>query len=64
MFFKEGFIKITGKGDKQRFVPIGDTTIKYIELYRKEVRVHQNIAPRSEERRVGKASRSRLSENH
>ena len=32
LFFKEGFIKITGKGDKQRFVPIGDTTIKYIEI--------------------------------
>ena len=43
LFFKEGFIKITGKGDKQRFVPIGDTTIKYIEIYRKEVRVHQKI---------------------
>jgi integrase/recombinase XerD len=35
LFFKEGFIKITGKGDKQRFVPIGDTTIKFIELYKK-----------------------------
>ncbi len=43
LFFEEGFIKITGKGDKQRFVPIGDHTIKYINLYRKEVRVHQNI---------------------
>ena len=49
LFFKEGFIKITGKGDKQRFVPIGDTTIKYIELYRKEVRVHQNIAPKAQD---------------
>ena len=49
LFFKEGFIKITGKGDKQRFVPIGDTTIKYIELYRKEVRVHQKIAPRAQD---------------
>ena len=49
LFFKEGFIKITGKGDKQRFVPIGDTTIKYIELYRKEVRVHQKIPPKAQD---------------
>lgn len=45
LFFDEGFIKITGKGDKQRFVPIGSATMKYIELYRNEVRVHQNIQP-------------------
>ncbi|MEZ8003568.1 MAG: site-specific tyrosine recombinase XerD [Patiriisocius sp.] len=49
LFFKEGFIKITGKGDKQRFVPIGDTTIKYIEIYRKEVRVHQKIPPKAQD---------------
>lgn len=49
LFFKEGFIKITGKGDKQRFVPIGDATIKYIEVYRKEVRVHQKIAPKAQD---------------
>jgi len=34
LFFDEGFVKITGKGNKQRFVPIGKTTRKYIELYR------------------------------
>ncbi len=45
LFFEEGFIKVTGKGDKQRFVPIGTLTIKYIELYRKEIRVHQKIIP-------------------
>jgi len=33
LFFEEGFIKITGKGNKQRFVPIGMHTQKYIELY-------------------------------
>ena len=49
LFFKEGFIKITGKGDKQRFVPIGDATIKFIELYKKEVRVHQKIAPKAQD---------------
>ncbi len=34
LFFDEGFIKITGKGNKQRFVPIGNTTQKYIEIYK------------------------------
>lgn len=33
LFFEEGFIKITGKGNKQRFVPIGSFTQKYITLY-------------------------------
>lgn len=44
LFFEEGFIKVTGKGDKQRFVPIAPTTMKYINLYLKEVRPHQEIA--------------------
>lgn len=43
LFFDEGFIKVTGKGDKQRFVPIGQLTQKYINLYRKEVRIHISI---------------------
>lgn len=40
LFFEEGFIKVTGKGDKQRFVPIAPVTQKLIELYRSEIRVH------------------------
>ncbi|PCJ93218.1 MAG: tyrosine recombinase XerD [Flavobacteriaceae bacterium] len=43
LFFDEDFIKVTGKGDKQRFVPIGKINKKYIGIYRKEVRVHQTI---------------------
>lgn len=43
LFFDEGFIKITGKGNKQRFVPIGSTTQKFIELYKNHVRTHLNI---------------------
>ncbi len=43
LYFDEGFIKVTGKGDKQRLVPIGPTTEKYITIYRKEIRVHQEI---------------------
>lgn len=49
LFFSEGFIKITGKGDKQRFVPIGDTTIKYIELYRNLFRIHQKVQPQAQD---------------
>ncbi|MEW7278133.1 site-specific tyrosine recombinase XerD [Aquimarina sp. 2201CG1-2-11] len=40
LFFEEGYIKVTGKGDKQRFVPIGDITKKYINLYITEIRAH------------------------
>jgi len=45
LFFKEGFIKVTGKGDKQRFVPISYYTIKFINIYKDEVRSHMNIKP-------------------
>jgi hypothetical protein len=37
------FIKITGKGNKQRFVPISPLTQKYIELYRNTVRNQLSI---------------------
>ena len=38
LYFDERFIKVTGKGDKQRFVPIATHTIKYINLYINEIR--------------------------
>lgn len=38
LFFEEGFVKVTGKGNKQRFVPIGKTTEKYITIYKNQVR--------------------------
>ena len=43
LYFEEDFIKVTGKGDKQRFVPISRINKKYINIYRKEIRVHLNI---------------------
>ncbi|MBM1107881.1 site-specific tyrosine recombinase XerD [Aurantibacter crassamenti] len=43
LYFDEDFIKVTGKGDKQRFVPISTINKKYITIYLEEVRVHQNI---------------------
>lgn len=38
LFFEEGFLKITGKGNKQRFVPIGAHTQRYIEMYKSTIR--------------------------
>ena len=43
LFFEEGFIKITGKGNKQRFVPVGGSTIKYITSYVNLIRVHYAV---------------------
>ena len=43
LYFDEDFIKVTGKGDKQRFVPISTVNKKYILLYVKEIRVHHAI---------------------
>ena len=43
LFFDEGFVKITGKGNKQRFVPIGSFTQNYIEIYKNTIRTHLNI---------------------
>ncbi len=44
IYFKEEFIKVTGKGNKQRLVPIGAMALKQIKLYLREIRVHQTIA--------------------
>lgn len=43
LFFEENFIRVTGKGNKQRLIPISDYTIKYINLYKDHVRNHQVI---------------------
>jgi integrase/recombinase XerD len=45
LFLKSGFIKVVGKGDKERMVPIGGQAGKQIELYVHEVRCHLNIKP-------------------
>jgi integrase/recombinase XerD len=44
LYFDEGFVQVTGKGNKQRFVPISTQTQKFINLYKKHDRQHLNIA--------------------
>jgi len=46
LYLDVGFIKVVGKGDKERLVPIGSSAIKYITIYRKNIRVH--IQPRKD----------------
>jgi len=43
LFFKDELIRVVGKGDKERLVPINSMAIKYITIYTEEVRVHQKI---------------------
>jgi len=41
--FVEGFIKVVGKGNKERLAPIGNIALKYLNIYVNEVRNHQKI---------------------
>ncbi len=41
LYLDIGFIRVIGKGDKERLVPIGRDAIKYIRLYHETIRVHQ-----------------------
>lgn len=43
LYLDVGFIKVIGKGDKERLVPIGNDATKYIKLYKDTIRVHQEI---------------------
>ncbi|WP_276391149.1 site-specific tyrosine recombinase XerD [Eudoraea chungangensis] len=43
LFFEEDFIRVTGKGNKQRLVPISEVNKKYITLYRTQIRIHLSI---------------------
>lgn len=41
--FDEQYLRVLGKGNKERLVPVGDRALKHIRIYRDEVRVHMNI---------------------
>jgi integrase/recombinase XerD len=41
LYLDVGFIRVIGKGDKERLVPIGREAIKYIKLYKENIRIHQ-----------------------
>jgi integrase/recombinase XerD len=49
LYLDIGFIRVIGKGNKERLVPIGDSAIKYISIYKDQVRVHQKVQPGEED---------------
>jgi integrase/recombinase XerD len=49
LFFESGFVKIEGKGSKERLVPISTKAIKEINLYLSEYRRVLNIDPKDED---------------
>ncbi len=62
LFFKDGFIKVTGKGDKERLVPVGGKAMKEINTYISSYRNHLDVKKDSENilflnRRGGKLTR-------
>jgi integrase/recombinase XerD len=49
LYLDVGFVRVIGKGNKERLVPIGSSAIKYINIYRSTIRVHQPIQPGEED---------------
>jgi integrase/recombinase XerD len=43
LFFEEGFIRVIGKGNKERLVPVSPSVEKEIGIYNEFIRRHQNI---------------------
>jgi integrase/recombinase XerD len=48
IFFNEGFIRVIGKGNKQRLVPVSASVEKEIGIYSENIRNHQEIKPGNE----------------
>jgi integrase/recombinase XerD len=49
LYLDVGFIRVIGKGDKERLVPIGSDAIKYIKIYKDNIRVHISIKKNQED---------------
>lgn len=49
LFLEEGYIMVEGKGSKERIVPIGSQSEKYILIYKDEIRNHLDIKPAAED---------------
>src|SRR5699024_12740561 len=62
VYEEQGFIRVIGKGDKERLIPIGNAALKAIKIYKDNIRIHQKPKPEAEDilflnRRGGALSR-------
>jgi integrase/recombinase XerD len=49
LYLDVGYVRVIGKGDKERLVPIGSDAIRCIHLYQQEIRPHTRIKPGNED---------------
>lgn len=49
LYFDAGFVRIRGKGDKERLVPVGKTAVKYVNLYLDTIRPHYPVKKGNED---------------
>ena len=49
LYFDVGFIRVLGKGDKERLVPVGSSAVKYVKIYLKNIRVHIQVKAGNED---------------
>lgn len=62
LYLDVGFIRVIGKGNKERLVPVGSSAVKHIRIYKENIRVHASPRPADEDilflnRRGGRLSR-------
>lgn len=48
VYFDAGFLRVVGKGNKERLVPVGKDALKYLKIYKDEIRVHLSVQSGSE----------------
>ena len=49
IYWEEGFIRVIGKGSKQRLVPLGSVAVKHLKIYLKEIRIKLKINPSAQD---------------
>ncbi len=47
--FREEFLKVRGKGNKERLIPVGSHALKHLDIYIRQIRVHQPVRKGSED---------------
>lgn len=49
LYLDVGYVRVIGKGDKERLIPIGETATKYIRIYQQDIRTHVPLKPGNED---------------